>query len=480
MNLKNLRFFSFCLITIFSFGVSELSAQEASPEVLRIEEFRQEVQERSLEFLQAESAQRAAEGRAEEGRLLFSPRLGAESTYRYSKDTGALGFPPAGTVTRQFEQAVSLSKNWASGTLMRLSHFVTRSDRDGLTGVTNPSWQALMEFRVEQGLWSNFLGKQDRAQQRVASLAQEAESLRQAFQKRLVLFQAESVYWNAALSRSVVETLENSLQRTRAILDWNKKRQQAGLADRGDVLQSEAATLELQQSLESAKRLLRELYRQLSLYRGQVVDETEVRLEGLAFKEIEDLNQAAYQVRERLDFQAIDKLSKLAEEEAELLRSSVQPDLNLFGSLRSSTIESGFGDAEKEILDLSYPQWEVGAQLSLPLDFAKNARIRDAARALEVSKRLERDQRLLDLERSYQNLVDRYQDLKARLRIQTQLIETQSKKLKNEDERFRQGRSSSFQILSFEDDLSASELQALELSSELRLVLAELELFSSP
>jgi hypothetical protein len=208
---RSVRFLSLGVI-----GFSTVLFTSSGLQALDLQTYLEEVELRSLEFLQADEAGKAAKLREDEGRLFFMPYFASQTQVSHEKDTGVAGFPPAGTVTRQFQQNFSLQKNWATGTLSRLTHALVRNDRDGITGVPNPAWLNLMEVRVEQSLWSNFFGKRDRAQRDVQVLAQQAESFRQEFQKDLVLLQAESAYWNLALSIEVVRKLEEALGRTKA------------------------------------------------------------------------------------------------------------------------------------------------------------------------------------------------------------------------------------------------------------------------
>jgi outer membrane protein TolC len=260
-----------------------------------------------------------------------------------------------------------------------------------------------------------------------------------------------------------------------------RRRRDLNLVDQGDILQSEAAVLSLEQNLESSRRISRDLQRQVEIFWGRrFEDGSSIALETLKVEKSQIPSQSEFVVENRADYLAADRLASAGISEAQLLRSKVEPELSLFGSLQFSGFESGFSEAEKEIFESSYPRYSLGLELQVPLDFGKVSRLRKAGDHLKQSREFERSKIRQSLERDFLNLQDRVQELEARLATQERLIETQRQKLKNEDGRFRQGRSSSFQMLSFEEDLAGSELQALELYADLRLVLAELQLFESP
>ncbi|TVQ77372.1 MAG: TolC family protein [Bradymonadales bacterium] len=444
---------------------------------LSLSEYLEQVESQSRQLLQAEESRMAALERRSEADRVFAPRLVATGRYFYEKESGQSGFRPQGSVTRGFEQSVGLEKKWSSGTLTRFRAASSRKRMEGFPSLDDPFWNNFVELGLEQPILGNRLGLRDRALRRRGRAVQEAEALRQSFQSRLLMLQAEQLYWALALAQERLDKIRESLQRTRAILDWNKRRFDLNLIDRGDLYQSEAAVLQLKQNLESAERLQRDIRREFEEFRRSNEFESELELETLSLK-VPDLPTVGEWPQFREDLQAVQTLSRAAEAEKEISRSATHPDLFLFGNFRSASFGSRFSGSQSQVFELKHPSYEFGLQFQLPLDFGNLARLRSAADRDYFVQRQEEARVEEGLHRELVGLKDRLDELLAKLKVQEDLIEIQRKKLAHEDSRFRQGRSTSFQILTFEEDLSNAELQLLEFYADLRMSLAELRLFS--
>lgn len=413
--------------------------------------------------------------------LEFSPQLFARALYADEKTTGINGIQSPGDQTKTLSQSFGVQKAWGPGVETRLSHSWMRVDVEGLPGIDSAIWSNQFDLELRVNLWRNLLGRQRWANLRAARRALEAQIFSESFNVESALAQAEVAYWMASFAQERSRSLLDSLERARAILAWNQRRRSLNVVDDGDVLQSQAAVLRIQQNLEEAQRLEREARRQMQFLMGQedlAGDRGAVwTLEPLSFDFSEMNVPPTWNRDDRLDYRAAQLSAIAAREEASAGRSALDPQLDLFARYGGRSLDSSFSKAQSQTFDHSFPQYEIGVELMLPLSVHQTRRAQSAqSRASDIAD-VQRSSLERRLDRRFYDLKEELTELISRIRVAKDLEQTQKRKLEHEDQRFRQGRSSSFQILSFQEDLAQSELGLLSLYAQLRQSIAQLKLY---
>lgn len=448
----------------------------ASLEALPLSDYLKLVEEQSPQIRAARERVAAAERKQSEPQLVFSPELFGGLKYWDEKSLGTSGIQKAGDKTQVWGQNLGVRKLWGSGTHTSLQHLIQRNDVEGIPGLTEAFWTNSFELRIEQSLWKNFLGKETRNRTKSMILSLQALAERERFQIRQLLDSAEKLYWQVALTRAITKSIEESLKRTQGILDYNRKRLDLNLVDKSDVLQSSAAVLQLKQSLEDSRTREQEAVRQLHLF-IQTNLEPDFPTDVLEFK-VEDVKiPETWNPENRGDLNALKLLAEAELADAASRSSSLYPDLNLFGSYSGNSFDTSFGAAEKEVFKNDFRRYEIGLRLEVPLSFKKLSDVRAAEYREAKSAELVYMQARREFDYAFQNLRGQVQEVLRKLEFAKELEKTQRDKLKNEDTRYRQGRSSSFQLLRFEEDLALAELEVLKLYAQLRGLLSELRLY---
>lgn len=465
----------------FAISVVGANASEANTDIFSVEQYLEQVWSSSNEIQILKSKSLAATKTKELSSLVFQPYLTAGGDYTNSKETGFFSFLSQGDVLKTRSYHLGLSKEWGTGTStsiqQRFVHFETEA------GASTPisTWQNQLDLRIEQDLWRNFLGRETRGGEENSRHLLEAQSKRQTFLMRAKLVEAEIAYWNYALFVETSSSVRDSLKRAEGILQWNKKRFKAKLIDQGDLLQSEARVLELKQVLAATKTQEKQSRRLLAYFLNK---DLEARYDAYALSALKvELSKndipEGWEREKREDLEAAYQAMLAARADSKSVRSSLDPEVKLVGHYLGDSADAGFSDAQSQAWDGSFREYSIGLQVSIPLGIPRQLDVREA-------KKLEADAAQLEFRQTEQQLSKRFFELREDLE---QLIEKvqlgverkvkESKKLANEEKRFRQGRSTSFQVLSFQEDLAKAELELIQFYAEARRALAELKLFSS-
>lgn len=464
-------FASFCLLSL-------VSAQE--PTAISLQDFLTEVREKNRAIQVSSLRRQSNELARAEPQLVFSPYGRATLAYNDNKPTAlssAALFTP--DQTKSVIQSYGLSKKWTWGMATSITHHFNYNSAAGLTPTQPNYWSNGLEVSVTQSLWKNFLGRGDRWNLHSAENRLDAAALMEEFRIQQILAQAEVAYWNYALSQALRKSFEGSLARTQRTLSWNEKRREANLVDRGDVLQSRAAVLKAKDSLIEAKKNETKARRMLMFFLAESIGSNpeSFNTQALPYDATTELETEAWQVENRLDLQAKQKTSLAAEWEAQSQKDAGRPDLNLFASYGGKSLAGSFGTAESETLDNSYREYEIGVSLEIPLNFWKTNDVKRAKDLFARSQNIDYRDASEDTAKYLKDLLSDLEALREKILLSEELEKVQKGKLSSEEKKFRQGRSSSFQVISFEEDLASAELNKLQLYAEARSLLAELKLY---
>lgn len=179
----------------------------------------------------------------------------------------------------------------------------------------------------------------------------------------------------------------------------------------------------------------------------------------------------------RNDIKAAEEGLKALQASQAISKDKTRPDLNLFavGSLNSR--ENTNSDAVNKSFDSNHPYYAVGLRLSMPLDFSTRSNIQSAYEQESFGAQLSYQKKKYDQEAEWKSLQNRMQLIRQRLVLAKELKEAQSAKLENERQRQANGRSTTFQVFSFEQEYLASELNLVQIQTAALMLLAQEKTF---
>jgi outer membrane protein TolC len=117
-------------------------------------------------------------------------------------------------------------------------------------------------------------------------------------------------------------------------------------------------------------------------------------------------------------------------------------------------------------------------KLTVPLDFGVVTDIRDGYRAQAMAQDYLANKARFDLEQDWQDLRERYREAIDQLQVARELEKVQDEKIVNERNRFQTGRTTSFQVLQFEDNFFDSQLNRLRIENQILSLRATARLYN--
>ena len=404
-----------------------------------------------------------------EGRQFNSLTLPAEKTKNDSINSGINGLLPWGTtydITTDFQHRYGSSGGFAGTNLLVAPEESFEADVGIL--VTQP---LLRDF------WTDALRREMKLLKREVKISE--QNFRQTVM--IVVRDVQTAYYELIAARDEVTVRARALELAERLLAENKRKVEVGVLAPLDERQAEAETAEARANLMLAQRAV--LFRENSL-RTLIIDDYQ-RWHALEIVPAEPL-VAVPLTPQRMEswLRAMDYRPEIATLKLRIEQQGIEvsfrqnqlfPALDLqFGAGRSGrdsltfdgTVyqKPSFPSTIDDIDDGRNPRWSIGAVFSVPLTSRRERyalrSAKESARQLEAQLRAVHQQILTEVENAITLVNSTFEQIEARR--QTRLfreaaLDAEQKKLEN-------GKSTSFQVLELQNDLTAArsaEIRAL-------------------
>lgn len=321
--------------------------------------------------------------------------------------------------------------------------------------------ESTLGLDLKQPLWRNGFGDSTRANMEANYARLRAEQLKAKFALKSILLKAEDTYWSLVSQNQIIRLQEENVDRSGKMRDLMRRKFGQRLVDDVDSLQALASYETRELELLASRDERATVARQFNTLRGMNSDEVPEKLDPFPEKELgRAFPEKAGIARE--DFQSMVEEAKALEMKARAARSDIQPKLDLVASMGSNGIDGVTTESYSEAQQLKHPFWSVGIQFSVALDVGKIHAVRQG---YEASRRAARDQAEnaeFAFQRTYRDLISKYSEAQKRFQKAQSLESTQTDLVKRERQRLLNGRSTTFQTLTFEQNLAAAQIQRVK------------------
>ena len=414
-----------------------------------------------------------------------------------------LDSPGAATINQtQNYNFLNVSQSLPTGGTLNLGFtgYRTTTNTRGIT--IDPRYGTTLSFNLSQPLLRNFGLKINRQEILVArnNLGVSEENLKATLMT--TVYNVESAYWNLVYSIENLDVRRQSLKLAQDLLEKNQRSVEVGTLAPIEVLSAQAEVATREADLIQAETQIKSNEDQLKLLLNITGDEDK-NITALVPKDkptyvarevnLEEALAAAIANRTELKIAQLglqnDRLS------LSFARNQALPDLNLSASYSSPgidgtrifyvgdpllgeidhTVPGGITGAIKQTFKFTYPNWNLGLTLNLPL---ANVFSRAAVAEAKINLR----QSMLDLENQKEEV---YLEIKnavravdanyKRILAYTKARELAEQKLAGEEEKFRVGQSTNYIVLTYQRDLATARISELNAIVSYNISIAALE-----
>tara|TARA_R110000868_G_scaffold379542_2_gene645417 strand:- start:8582 stop:9982 length:1401 start_codon:yes stop_codon:yes gene_type:complete len=446
---------------------------------LELEKYLDEVKRSNESYKALKLRSKSLNDLSAEADLIYSSKL--ESSL-YHVDNSRPNSSPStlGVKTTQNTASIAVSKPTSYGVEGSVSYNVANTEIDGASSTVIPEnkyYENYAELKISQSLYRNFLGREIKSKDESIRKSAKAGKAEQDFKMKNLLSDAENIYYQYIIAGKRVQIQEAAKERAESLAKWTLSKTKKNLADNADYLQAESALQSRELDLLLAKHNLRSIAQIFNSLRGVNSSVISEKVELSIVDHTKNLT-APQKNEFRLDTLAI-KYSAEAEMAQAIASSEVlKPDLKLNGSAAFYGKTNGLSDATSDSFGSKNPVYSIGLSLSMPLDFSAKERAQSAYLAKSQAAQLEVKRKEFDDAREWEDLLTSFEELKDQLKVYNKLEEIQRRKAINERKRQKNGLSTTFQVLSFEQEYLSTLSLRLSKQAELIQTYTQLKLFN--
>ena len=440
-----------------------LSGHSALGAPLTLNEYLEQVRSRSPDARAALADVATAELRMREADQAFSPSAYAEFNRSDSRIQPQNTFTPMQTQDRTWK--VGLKDKTKIGTDIDASFTSTHK---ALLGV-NPQFLPYNNFEttqlglnVTQPLWRDGFGAATRAQADSKRAANRRILLDAKFRVKNLLLSAENTYWSLVSYGDIIKLQEQNVERARRLRDYMKQKVSVRLMDDVDYLQAQSSMESRELELITSRDQREVMVRKFNTLRGAEADQMETLVDlpkgELLLKDAKDPAQRMT----REDFRSLFEASTIAENEAKGAQSIIAPQLDLVGSIYANGLGYQAKDAQDDALKGRNPNWAIGLKFSVPLDYRLIGDLRRSYQSARRSAASQAEQAHYAEQRTWDDLMKKHRESQNRFERATAIEATLDQLVKRERQRLLDGRSTTFQTLTFEQTLANAQVARVQ------------------
>jgi outer membrane protein TolC len=471
--------------SLFSFAAfAGLTAFHPAPTLaasLTLSGYLEQVQNQSPSIQSSSNTIEGSEKSAKESDLITMPRFfftGSRTTdHRQFYNAFMGGRTTADNFNLGFEKQFDFGLN------AKLSYSLLNNTTSNLfpgifPGGMNVYSAAQTQLDLNQSLWRNLFGKETKATEDLAEAASLATHYGERFKLKQTLAQAETAYHRVAIANESVRLERELLDRSKKILDWTEKRVNNHLTDKIDFLQSRAGFQGRKMSLENALNELQSAALSFNQFRNQSSGTIAEDVSLIPTSEILALAPPK-KAEVTDDVKAAEQAERLNRANQELSLQKALPDFSVFATAAFNGQNGLQSQAMSTAFTSNYPYTAFGVKLSFPIYFWETSEMRAGRTKQQLSAEQATQQKILENTQTWSDLSQKFTEAQGRLKMANELVTMQKEKLEYEKYRFELGRTTTYQVLTFEQDYAQALISRLMIEREILSLHAQLKTYAA-
>lgn len=456
-------------------------AFETSSYAVTMDEYIDQVKSQHAGYGAAEKQSDAYKLLQKKADLVTAPNFFATAETGYNNQTAALIFARYSRLTTQ-NYTAGISQNSSFGVNSKFTYAMNKAAYNGLA-TTNDlaanNYQTRPIIEVNVPLLQGRFGSLTRASADVLDAQNEALKYNAQTVALTTLISAEQSYWTLVAARKIVQIQKLAADQAQKILDYVTKKEKMNLGETADVLQAKALVEAKKLDLRQARNDLRYAARNFNRYR--YIDSDEIseneKFDEIDFSKIDKAVISKVKPDSRPDVKAAKSNMKAAVANAVIDEENNKPNLNLYGAYAFKGVQAGANSAINNGFNNSGQEALVGMKFSMPFYVGTIIDIQKGAKENASAARHVYQQKAFDEENDWKDLMGQLAYYQERSSLAREIEKAQKAKLENERSRLKQGRTSTYQVLLFEQDYCQSQINTINSANQFFALMAQKKLY---
>ncbi|MDR0723694.1 MAG: TolC family protein [Endomicrobium sp.] len=442
-------------IFIYCFFVVSVNA-----ELITLDNYLDLVLKNNSELKSIQSNIDAVKGKLAQIEMAYSYSLSAGVSYSDDKSGRPFSLAARPDDIKSLACDATISKMFGFGTQVSFGLNGSHTNSDFMNGALNLDVIDIAPFiKLQQSLLKDINGGSTKASIAKAKASAKSALYLLEYQKQNVLLNAKMAYWNLSYAKTVIDFRKNALNRVEKILDWNQKRFNMDLAEKSDLLQSQAAVklgnLNLKVAYEQENKANRTFNQFLSI--ADVIVKYDVEKfedKGQSFNS--DYEPEKKSMRLDVCSSLEDANSALYDQIANKKTSGA--DLVLNGQFALNGVDQDFEFVKNNLTKGERPSYSLGIRYSLPLSFKLRKTLNQGYEAAKISAQKKAEYLSIKENNDWQQLLDDWNDAKLKNALAVEIEQIQKQRKQEDEKLLKTGRTTTYLVLQTEQALDDATL----------------------
>ncbi len=449
------------------------------PVALTLEQYLDQVKGQNGIYAAADKREEGYKLLQKKANLVTAPSFFASAETGYNEQITALPFFRYNKIVTQ-NYSTGISQNSAFGVNSKFTYALNKIHYNGLDS-SNPlavsNYQTRPVLEVTIPLLQGRFGALTRANRDVLNSQSEAQKFLAQATSIATLIEAEQGYWKLAATKKIIEIQRLAVGQVQKILEYAQKKESMNLGEHADVLQATALVETKKLELRQAENDARYASLLFNRYRHVDSDLSLDELNAIDFAKIDAAVMSAIKPGSRPDIKAAKSNMDAAIAGAKVEEENNKPSLNLYGAYAFKGVQYGATDAMNNAFTPRGKEGLVGVKFSVPFYIGDIMDIQKGAKMNAQAARDEYRQKAFNEENDWKDLIAQIFYYKERVSLARAIEAAQKSKLENERKLLKQGRTSTYQVLLFEQEYSQSQINTISSASQFLSLLAQRKLY---
>lgn len=328
-------------------------------------------------------------------------------------------------------------------------------------------------------VWQNGFGRDVRSQRRAIQAQAEAEKFQASFEAQSTLQRAETAYYRLAKLQSEKEVLLRLVDQGNKLTSWAKEKVGSRLLEKSNLTESIAAKASRDLELRAKDLEYQDALREFNSLRQFPLD-TQVALSAINDLVEKKSKFLPPQITEsRIDVKAQERAIEAEKENLKRSKELLKPRLDITGKLASFTKQSDINDTRRCTDVNACSQVVVGLTFEMPLDFSNTEKAASSANQKIEAREAALARARIDSADGLSRIQKSLELIDQQIIASRELLKAQENRLKEERNRQKLGRGSTFDVIRAEQDFSQSELALIQIYFAKLQTLSSLRLYAS-
>jgi hypothetical protein len=410
--------------------------------------------------------------------LLTTPNLFINAQSGFEKQNQAIAFVRYEKVNTQ-NYSIGVEKDFSFGLNSKFYYNVDRSAYQGLNSTAfipiNYQTNPVLEFTMP--LWKDRFGSTIKSKQAAIIYENQANQFSSKFEMINFQIEAEKSYWSLVLAKEIVRISQESVLQAQKILNLALRKSRMNLGEISDVLQAKADVASKKLQLKQAKndtQISARNFNQKRYLESELVDEN---LEEIDYSALKKLTFNLRLPFVRNDVKASLSVLKTQIANAKIEEENNKPKFDIYGSYGLQGLETSRIEAINQSFSQNGDNAYIGMKFSIPIAIGLQSDIQRGAKKSAIAAKMNYRQKVILAKNERQNLLQNLRDYQENLQLFRQIEDLQKAKLFNERDLLKKGRTSTYQVLLFEQDYNRSRIDTVKTAYQLLSLIADKKIY---